>query len=135
MITVEELATGVFRVDAMNGTTFEHDEASLPPDLRDKLMMLRAADLHTRIEGVGTRLGEHLYWITEEGEAEPTGLAGIIAKLQFTDGNMARLAAFGLKVDRDITTHTLLVAEAGENFLWKISCDMLEDLSCYRRTK
>lgn len=68
MIAIEELPDGVYLIDTKEGKRFSVSLDDLSEDTRDKLDMLRAADLHTRIEKVGTRLSETLYWIAEEGD-------------------------------------------------------------------
>lgn len=68
MIAIEELPDGVFLIDTSEGKRFTKTLEELSEDTRTKLDLLRAADLHTRIEKIGTRLSETLYWIVEEGD-------------------------------------------------------------------
>lgn len=122
MIRIEELSSGVYRIDRVIGATYEQTLEALEPDIFNKFMILRVVDIHTRIEGIGTRLGDNLYWITEEGDDASIG-AEIRGRLMAALNKSDSPDWFGLHVELDFSTITYRVRDVVTGTLFVISVD------------
>jgi hypothetical protein len=69
MFRVEELKDGVWLVLKGEDTKFVIVGETLDESVREKICLLKAADIHVRIAGVGTRIAENVYWIAEGDDA------------------------------------------------------------------
>jgi hypothetical protein len=61
---------GTLRITDNDGVHYCKDSSDLSPVLRERLAMLQAADVGSRIEGVGCRMGAYRYWVVEDKDAK-----------------------------------------------------------------
>lgn len=70
MIRIEELKDGVLHIQYPLSDKYEAELDKVEEAIREKIYMLRAADVHTYLVGIGARMDDNKYWLFENNVEE-----------------------------------------------------------------